>query len=159
MLVHEKAGNIASYKSDKQQDIVLLEWFETNKRIWHKSSANGADISFKCLTGPPQLREGDILFESEDVVIIVDIIPTETMLIYPADDHELVAIAYEIGNKHLPLFFEEGVLMTPFDLPLYRQLQANGSTIKEAMKKLAGPLQTTVIPHSIRLSTVFSSGL
>ena len=159
MIVHEKIGNITSHPGEKQQDIILLEWFETNKRIWHKRTAGGTDISFKCLTGPPQLRDGDILYESDDAVIVVDIIPTETMLIYPAGDHELVAIAYEIGNKHLPLFFEDDILMTPFDLPLYRQLQGNGYTIKEAMKKLSQPLQTTVIPHSIQLSPAFSSGL
>jgi urease accessory protein len=158
MLVHEKIGNLASYQSDKQQDIILLEWFETSKRIWHKKTIGGTSISFRCLSGPPQLREGDILHEGEKSIIVVDIIPAETLLIYPKNSQQYAAIAYEIGNKHLPLFFDNGVLMTPFDLPLYRQLQTQGYDMHEEMKKLSKPLQTTVMPHSIPLSS-FSSGL
>ncbi len=60
---------------------------------------------------------------------------------------ELVALAYEIGNRHLPLFFYDDELVTIFDMPLLRQLNAAGYDLREEERKLSNPVQTTVLPH------------
>ncbi len=147
MIIHEKKGNIFTSPVSLQKDWLQLEWFETSKRIWHKKTEAGRELSARFLSGNPQLKEGDILFEAADFVIVVDIIPAETIVIFPADMQEMAAVSYEIGNKHLPLFFDNNSLLVPFDMSLFRLLSSKGYRFKEELRKLSQPLQTTVLPH------------
>ncbi len=149
MVVTEKKGNIyhgdASYK---QKEIVQLEWYETGKRILHKRTTSGTEVVCKFLNQSQQLTDGDILFEDDDSVIVVDIIPCSAMVIIVDDKYELASVCYEIGNKHLPLFYVNGELLVPFDLPLERLLTAQGYKVEMQQRKLLHPLRTTVAPHS-----------
>ena len=69
---------------------------------------------------------------------------------------EMASVCYEIGNKHLPLFYEEESLLVPFDAPLMRLLQAQGYDISKEERKLLQPLKTTVAPHSDGNNSLFS---
>jgi urease accessory protein len=69
---------------------------------------------------------------------------------------EMASICYEIGNKHLPLFFENDELLVPFEMPLYKLLTAQGYGVKQEQRKLLQPLKTTVSPHSNSSETLFS---
>ena len=60
---------------------------------------------------------------------------------------EMASVCYEIGNKHLPLFFENEEVLVPFEMPLSRLLTAQGYHIKQEDRKLIQPLRTTVSPH------------
>ena len=60
---------------------------------------------------------------------------------------EMASICYEIGNKHLPLFYSEDDIMVPFEAPLFRLLSVAGYEPKKEMRKLMNPLKTTVSPH------------
>ena len=60
----------------------------------------------------------------------------------------MASVCYEIGNKHLPLFYEADQLLVPFEMPLYKLLSAQGYIIIKEKRKLLKPLKTTVSPHS-----------
>jgi urease accessory protein len=60
---------------------------------------------------------------------------------------EMASACYEIGNKHLPLFYEEELLLVPFEQPVYNLLLSQGYDIKKDHKKLLNPLKTTVTAH------------
>jgi urease accessory protein len=68
--------------------------------------------------------------------------------IKPNNMFEMASICYEIGNKHLPLFYENDELLVPFELPLFRLLEAQGYDVKQDKRKLLQPLKTTVSPHA-----------
>jgi urease accessory protein len=157
MLIQKKIGNINSYAPNaKNIDWIELEWYETNKRIQRKKSKSGKEIVLKFLNDNPSLTQGDILFEDEQTVIAVDVLPCECLVVKPGNMFEMASICYEIGNKHLPLFFEKEALLVPFEKPLYKILTAQGYIVKQEQRKLLQALKTTVAPHSNTGETLFS---
>ncbi|MES2646565.1 MAG: urease accessory protein UreE [Bacteroidota bacterium] len=159
MIVTKKIGNIHSLQSTgKYVDWLHLEWYETAKRIMHQRTESGRELVIKFLGESQQLAQGDILFEDDASIIAVDILATNTIIIEPVSMYEMAAVCYEIGNKHLPLFYEQNHLLIPFELPLYRLLVAQGYQVKQAERKLLQPLKTTVSPHGSanNSETIFS---
>ncbi len=157
MVLQKKIGNVNSDAVDnKTIDWLQLEWHETRKRIFRKQTTGGKDVSIKFLNENPDLKEGDILFEDDNIIIAVSVLPCECIVIKPINMFEMASVCYEIGNKHLPLFYEEGSLLVPFDVPLMRLLLAQGYDIKKEERKLLQPLKTTVTPHGDGSNSLFS---
>lgn len=157
MLIKEKKGNIKSVgASDKTIDVVTFEWYETNKRIQRKVTKSGTDISLKFLKDNPLIAEGDIFFEDDYSIIIAEVLPCECLVIAPKNMFEMASVCYEIGNKHLPLFFENDEVLVPFEKPLFKLLITLGYSIKQEQRKLLQSLKTTVFPHGNQNETLFS---
>ena len=158
MVIQHKIGHISTYESaGKTMDWLPLQWFETSKRILHKQTKAGLSVSLKFLQENPALAEGDILWDDGKSLLVIEILPCQTLVIQPADLFEMASVCYEIGNKHLPLFYEEGQVLVPFDAPLFRLLAAQGYQVSQAEKKLCRPLKTTVLPHGSKAGeTIFS---
>lgn len=156
MLIQTKIGNLSNSNGNKAIDWLQLEWHETRKRILRKQTVGGKDISIKFLNESPDLTEGDVLFEDADAIIAVTVFPCECIVIKPLNMFEMASVCYEIGNKHLPLFYEDECLLVPFDAPLMKLLSAQGYDVKKEEKKLLQPLKTTVAPHSDSSNSLFS---
>jgi urease accessory protein len=157
MLIQQKAGNINSYSIDnKNIDWLSLQWFETGKRIQRKRTQSGKEVSLKFLNDNPVLTQGDILFEDDEIIIAVEVLPCSCIIIAPGNMFEAASICYEIGNKHLPLFFENDELLVPFEMPLFKLLTTQGYKVRQEERKLLHPLKTTVTPHGTGNETLFS---
>jgi urease accessory protein len=157
MLIQQKTGNLNSHPiNHKTIDWLALHWFETNKRIQRKITNAGKEIALKFLQENPSLTQGDILFEDEQTIIAIEVLPCACLVIAPKNMFEMASVCYEIGNKHLPLFFEHNELLIPFELPLYKLLTAQGYEVKQEQRKLLQPLKTTVSPHGSNNETLFS---
>jgi urease accessory protein len=149
MLIKEKIGNLLSFDLGyRNVTSVVLEWFETNKRILHKKTNDGTAITIKFLKENPEFKEGDVLWMNETTVIVVEIKPAQVIVIRPATILEASFICYEIGNKHLPLFYEGEDLLVPYEAPLYKLLEASGYTMKVEERKLINSVKTSVSPHA-----------
>ena len=157
MLIQQKIGNLNSYPVNaKTIDWLALHWFETNKRIQRKRTVAGQEVALKFLHENPSLTQGDVLFETETTIVAVNILPCECLIIAPKYMFEMARICYEIGNKHLALFYENEELLIPFEQPLYKLLTAQGCEVKQGQRKLLQPLTTTVSPHGSNGGTLFS---
>lgn len=120
MLVQEKIGNINSFAvNNRSIDLLPLQWYEAKKRILVKQTDSGKEVSIKFLNANPELTEGDILFEDDTTIITVSILPCECIVVQPKNMFEMASVCYEIGNKHLPLFYDADQLLVPFENPLY----------------------------------------
>jgi urease accessory protein len=149
MLIKEKRGNLTHLPGDGRViDRLPLEWYETNKRILHKQTGSGREVTLKFLTEAPNLQQDDVLYEDENCLIVVEILSCEAIVLKPASLYAMAYACYEIGNKHLPLFFDNDTLLIPFEAPLYRMLQAAGFEPQLQTRKLLHPLRTTVLPHT-----------
>ena len=124
-----------------------VEWYETGKRILHKTTVGGQNVTLKFLSENPNLQEGDILLEEDDTIIVVEIVPAQCIVIVPVSISAAAALCYEIGNRHLPLFHEENELLIPYDAPLHNLLQASEYIVRTEERKLKYPFKTTVLPH------------
>jgi urease accessory protein len=78
---------------------------------------------------------------------VVDMLPAAAIVICPESRYQVAALCYEIGNKHLPLFYDQEELLVPFDAPFFRLLQAAGYQPRQETRKLLHRLKTTVLPH------------
>ena len=157
MLIQEKIGTIHDNSiNHKTIDWLALHWFETNKRIQRKRTQSGKEISLKFLNDNPSLTQGDVLFEDEHTIIAVEVLPCDCLVIAPKNMFEMASVCYEIGNKHLPLFFENDELLVPLEMPLYKLFTAQGYIVKQEQRKLLQPLKTTVAPHGSNSETLFS---
>ena len=149
MLVKKKIGNLSSFNvGDRIIDRIPVEWYECRKRILHKKTGSGKDIVMKFLAESQNLQQDDVLYADEKRVVVVEIIPCEVMMIRPENLFQMALISYEIGNKHLPLFYEDDNLLIPFDQPTFRLLEASGYQPSFQRRKLMNQLQTTVSPHA-----------
>jgi urease accessory protein len=149
MLIKKKIGNLSSFNvGNRLIDYIPVEWHECRKRILHKKTGSGKDIVLKFLTEPQNLQQDDVLYADEKRVVVVEILPCEVMVIAPENMLQMALVCYEIGNKHLPLFYEDDALLIPFDQPTFRLLEASGFNPSFQRRKLMNQLQTTVAPHA-----------
>jgi urease accessory protein len=148
ILVKEKSGNIYSAFNHKRDiDLLLIEWHEAIKLILHKQTKQGKAVCIKFLNENPNLKDGDILYQGENTTIAIEINPCECIVIIPENMLAAASLCYEIGNRHLPLFYEGDELLVPYDVPLYNFLQGLGYSLKTEERKLNNSFQTTVLPH------------
>lgn len=148
MIIKEKFGNITAFDlKGKSIDRLCLEWYETGKRILHKRTEQGIEVVIKSLKENPNLQNGDVLHVGENLVIVVHIMPCTAIVLRPNDMYEMAWVCYEIGNKHLPLYFQNNELLIPFDRPLCNMLEAAGFECQVEEHQLSHPLKTTVSPH------------
>jgi urease accessory protein len=149
MLIQEKIGHIGSFAVDgRVVDPLPVEWYETGKRVMRKMTRGGREAALKFLRESPSLSEGDVLYADESVVIIVEILACDVLVIRMGALSVAAAVCYEIGNRHLPLYMEEDVLLVPLDEPLYRWLAASGYAAWKEERKLLYPLRSTVAGHA-----------
>ena len=141
---------------NRQIDYLQLEWYETNKRIMHKKTLGGTSLEIRFLKENPSLSEGDILYQDESVLIVVDIKACDALMITPKNTFEVASICYEIGNKHLPLFYHNHQLLVAYEAPLFRLLSAAGYQVDRGICKLLSPLKTSVAPHGSSSETLFT---
>lgn len=102
----------------------------------------------KFLRENQQLGQGDILFADETRLIVVAIRPCESLIISPRSKFEMASLCFEIGNKHLPLFYQDEKLLVAYDAPLFRLLVSSGYDVIKEDARLENPLKTSVSPHS-----------
>ena len=78
MIIQQKTGNINSAGiNNRNIDWLALEWYETSKRILRKKTKSGKEVSLKFLDKNPALTEGDILYEDEQTIIAVTVLPCD----------------------------------------------------------------------------------
>ena len=148
IIVKEKSGNIySSSNGDRNIDTLQIEWHEARKRILQKQTKQGRVVCIKFLRENPDLKEGDILYQDDKTTIAVEIVPCECIVLKPSNMPEAAAACYEIGNRHLPLFYEADELLVPYDVPLYNLLVTLGYVVKTEERKLNYSFQTTVLQH------------
>ena len=149
MVVTKKLGNVPGYETgNKTIDWLWLEWYETGRRILHKKTEGGKEVIIKFLNETANLAPGDVLFEDESTLIAIDITPCESIVVRPGSMYRMASLCYEIGNKHLPLFYDQEEILVPYEPPLFRLLEAAGFKPAKDVRKLVQPLKTTVTPHS-----------
>lgn len=153
MLIQEKIGHINSFQINNQTiDLLQLEWYEARKRILRKQTSSGKEILLKFLNENPELTEGDVLYADEITIILVSILPCNCIVMQPKNMFEMASMCYEIGNRHLPLFYESDELMVPFETPLFNLLSVQGYAVLQEERKLPKPLKTTIAPHTVGIS-------
>ncbi|WP_018393312.1 urease accessory protein UreE [Bacillus sp. 37MA] len=85
-------------------ETVELTWDECAKRILRKKTNRGREIGISLPLQPQtSLRHGDILAREGKGKVLVSLQPCDVFVVFSESTKELGLIAYEFGNRHLPL--------------------------------------------------------
>ncbi|WP_372814463.1 urease accessory protein UreE [Paenibacillus sp.] len=141
MICTEILGN--SFELELAQDneelygfeIVALTWDECAKRILRKNTDLGKVIGIS-LPLQTTLRHGDILFRDEEHTVLVFVQPCEVLVIFAESVRELGTLAYELGNRHLPLqVTEKGEIVVLPDDPTEALLTKLGARYERQSRR------------------------
>ena len=156
MIVEQIIGNTATHNiAELEVDLLELEWFETTKRIQRKRTNSGMEIAVKFVRDGQRLSQNDILYQDAQKVVVVTIKPCEAIVMTPKSLLEMGTICYEIGNKHLPLFIQNDQIMMPFEMPMFRWLEASGYLPEKQEVQLLHLLKSNVAPHGHGSTSLF----
>jgi urease accessory protein len=134
ILVENVVGSAGESRfSGREPDYLDIEWHNTRKKVDRRNSRSGADVGIRMGEALRGLRQGDVVYADERMVLLVNIIPCPCLSLKPtADAAELIRVGYEIGNRHAPLFHgeEPGELLLPFDEPMKQMLEKMGCAVQ-----------------------------
>lgn len=148
MLIKEKLGSLKDMeRGERRIEYVHLQWYETAKKIVHKKTDQGREVILKFFREGEGLQQDDVLYADNDLLICIDIIAVKAIVCKPASMWQMAWLCYEIGNKHLPLFYENEELAMPYEDPVFNMLVAAGFEPKIKERKLSGQMKTSVSPH------------
>ncbi|MBS7253994.1 urease accessory protein UreE [Flavobacterium branchiicola] len=157
MIIQQTIGNAKTQSVEGLEiDLLEIEWFETTKRIQRKRTNSGVEIAIKFIQEGQRLNQDDILYQDDKKVIVVTIKPCEAIVMTPSSLLEMGTICYEIGNKHLPLFIQNNQIMMPFEMPMFRWLEASGYAPEKQEIQLLHLLKSNVAPHGHGNSSLFT---
>ncbi len=124
MRINEILGNLQDFPlTGRRVDTVSLEWFELEKKLLRKTSAEGEELGI--LVEKP-LQNGDVLYADDEKVIAVQQLPC-TLTVTPVDSMQKMGrLCFELGNRHLSLAIEEDRVTVIYDEPTFLYLQKLG---------------------------------
>ena len=120
---------------------VVLEWYESERNILRKTTNTGREVAFRLLKEGQRLKHDDVVFVSNELVIAIEILPSEVIVLSPQSLPEMARACYEIGNKHSPLFLDGDEVTLPYDKPMFEWLDAAGFNPQKAERRLSQALR------------------
>lgn len=125
----------------QQLDWVQLQWFESERNILRKVSTKQQEIAFRLLKEGQRLEHDDVVYLDDRTAIVVEILPSEVIVLSPKTLPDMARACYEIGNKHAPLFLEGDEVLLPYDKPMFEWLQAAGFAPRQEQRRLSHALR------------------
>jgi len=110
----------------KEEDKLVLAW---EQRRWARgrfTTMNGRKIGIALPTGSA-LVPSAILWIAEDWYLKIEAAPESVIEIFPVDCKHAVMIAFEVGNRHIPMAMRENKLMVPDDKAMVRLMDRLGA--------------------------------
>lgn len=144
MLVTQAIRKYNDSEQNRVIDYLFIEWYQTKKRVQRLVTSQGNNIAIRFLGKGQELQQNDVLYEDDHRIVVVSILPCESIEIKTTDFITLSLLAYEIGNKHWPLFVENNNLYMPYERVIYDWLQKIGFDPIKIEKQLCFPLNANV---------------
>ncbi|MDU8923330.1 urease accessory protein UreE [Pasteurellaceae bacterium LIM206] len=145
-IIQEVIGNFDKLKqagriSDQSVDYIALQWYEADRNILRKASRNGHEVAFRLLKEGSRLKHNDVVFISNKLVLVIEILPSDTIVLSPKTLPDMARACYEIGNKHSPLFLDGDELLLTYDKPMFEWLAAAGFNPHREQRRLTDALR------------------
>jgi urease accessory protein len=122
MLLIEKKVENTGILDCLLRDVVVLNWRDRRKSRQKVKTAKGVELALALPTGTI-LKDGDVLYRDDRDVIVVEAEKEAVIIISFNNAAQAATIAYELGNRHLPLSIHRAVLITPSDPIVEKILQ------------------------------------
>lgn len=152
MLVESPLGNLnepSGSTGGPTIDWVDITWEQCATRAFRRTSRAGREFRFLLKLGVV-LKHGDIVWwDSErSACIAVSVDPCPVLVAKPQSLEAAVAIAFELGNLHLPMQFSSGEIISIDDGPVQEVFEAAGTPFTRDIRRFEptsrGALQITL---------------
>ena len=148
--------------SSKEVDFFDIEWFESTRNLLRKISQKGEEVGMRVLKENFRLKHHDVLWEDGNKILLVNILPSDAVVVQPKTMREMGTICFEIGNQHIPIFIENDEVIIPYEDPIFNLLTKGGyapfkgKRIFEDMLKASSEHEVSVKEHKIDTAQLFS---
>lgn len=113
MIVTDVLGNVHETDDDERLrehhvEKVVLPGQDLVKRIQRLTTDHGTELGLRLPSGSADLRDGDILSlpdEPGESLIVVQVLPTDVLVIRPGSILRMGKVAHSLGNRHLQAQF------------------------------------------------------
>lgn len=125
MILVEKKMESPGDLEGLERDTVTLDWEGRRRSRQRVVTGRGLEMVLAFPTGT-LLDPGDLLYADERRYVAVEAALEEVLCVCPRDSRESALLAYEIGNRHMPLSIRGDCLLTPYDRLLEESLRKQG---------------------------------
>lgn len=148
MLITKTLYNDQDKLNQSNVDILSIEWYQANKRIQRLRTNGNQEVAIRFFGKDQQLKHGDVLWEDANSAIVVQVLPTECIVVEFENKLDMGYVAYEVGNKHIALFVEQNTLLMPFEKPIYNWLLQKNYDPSLQQRVLVNKLNANVDPSA-----------
>ena len=100
-------------RADSQTiDLLSLTWQDLLRRFLRTTTSGGRDVGLLLPAGH-RLQDRDVIYAEPRLLIVVDLLPTDVLVMHPKDARELATTAYLLGDLHCPVQVADGKLIVP----------------------------------------------
>ena len=122
----------------EHQVIHLAMTSEERQKVRRKLTASdGMELALELPTGTT-LHVGQVLFERDNTVYVVDAAPEDVLLVRPRDLQEAAHVGHMIGNLHRDVDISEDGIAALWDAPLERKLEQAGLDFTRTSRPFRG---------------------
>ncbi|MGL5574348.1 MAG: urease accessory protein UreE [Sarcina sp.] len=115
MILDKILGNVhEEHEKSAHMEKIYLKSDELLKRINRVTSDHGHEYGIT-LDKKEVLKDGDILFNDGHNMIVVVVKSDDVLIIKPETIDEMGRIAHNLGNRHLPAQFRDGMMILEYD--------------------------------------------
>jgi urease accessory protein len=116
------------------------------KRVLRLATSAG-EIGLR-FDGAERLRDGDVIFADDRLVVAVLVAPDDVLVMQPASIGAAIALAHALGNRHLPIHTDGDTIVVRYD-PLLEALAAeHGVSVRREARVIAQPFRHAHAPHA-----------
>jgi urease accessory protein len=95
-----------------------------------------------------RLRDGDVIFADDQLVVAVLVDADDVLVIRPASLGSAIRLAHALGNRHLPIQLDGDAIVVRYD-PLLEALAAeHGAAFTRERRVIAEPFRHAHAPHA-----------
>ncbi len=139
-------GNLADFAvGARTLERIHLRSDDLAKRLLRLRASIG-EIGLR-LSAERHLRDGDVLYADEQLVVAVIVDADDVLVLRPASIAAAIGIAHALGNRHLPIQIEADAIVVRYD-PLLEALAAeHGVAIAREGRVVAQAFRHAHAPH------------
>ncbi|HDY72137.1 MAG TPA: hypothetical protein ENH50_10790 [Nitrospirae bacterium] len=113
IIIKRKITGVGSLEG-LERDTVVLNREDRRRYRQRIRTTKGIEIGIALPTGT-LMQDGDVLYLDNDRYIVVEAEKEDMIVIFPENTIRSAMVAYEIGNRHLPISLKGGNIVTPHD--------------------------------------------
>jgi urease accessory protein len=132
MLIIDRLFNPASQDVQPVVGTVALTWEQRHRSRQKLFTSHGREVALALPTGT-RLQAGDLLPTPEGL-IRVECALEDVLLIRPRNPYETAFVAYQIGNRHLPLEIGDQGLKTLYEPMLETYLRQHAIPVERSQR-------------------------